>query len=267
MGSYQTRVFQGLCPLCGKNKPEVGRVCCQPCVDKKKQKYYRDRSKNGLCRLCGQNKVEGDYKICSECRQKSREKKQSNIKNGICRMCGVNKAVAGRLSCKKCLKEKSLRRQEEFSKQGLCKQCGQNKAIDGLTICIDCREIRRNTRKRRIEEGICVRCGSRKARKGMRDCIECSEMTKKTRDEIKRMVINEYGGCCSCCGEKEMAFLTIDHVLNNGSKHRKEIGTGHNIYNWLVKMNYPKNDYQVLCFNCNQGRYINGGVCPHKGHK
>jgi hypothetical protein len=31
----------------------------------------------------------------------------------------------------------------------------------------------------------------------------------------------------------------------------------------LKKRGYPPG-YRVLCFNCNRGRYLNGGVCPHE---
>ncbi len=84
---------------------------------------------------------------------------------------------------------------------------------------------------------------------------------KKYRDKNRELVFNHYGKKCSCCGEKELKFLSIDHINGNGEKHRKEIYR--NINTWLVKNNYPKG-FQVLCFNCNWGRYKNNGVCPHK---
>lgn len=64
---------------------------------------------------------------------------------------------------------------------------------------------------------------------------------------------------CSCCHEREIKFLAIDHIGGNGNKHRKEIGT--NIYAWLKRNNYPKG-FRILCHNCNlaEGFY---GTCPH----
>ena len=35
-----------------------------------------------------------------------------------------------------------------------------------------------------------------------------------------RRVLDHYGRACSCCGETEPAFLTIDHVNNDGAEHR-----------------------------------------------
>lgn len=88
--------------------------------------------------------------------------------------------------------------------------------------------------------------------------------SKVRRQELKRLVINYYGGMCACCGEKEISFLAIDHINGGGTKHRKSIGSGGTVfYHWL-KMNSFPDGYQVLCHNCNFGRHINNGICPHK---
>lgn len=69
---------------------------------------------------------------------------------------------------------------------------------------------------------------------------------------------------CTCCGEKELMFLAIDHINNDGAKDRKITGSGGQFYRWLKKNDFPNKDkYQILCFNCNQGRQINKGICPH----
>lgn len=83
---------------------------------------------------------------------------------------------------------------------------------------------------------------------------------------LKLAALNAYGGpTCSCCGEGTVAFLTLDHVNNDGGQHRKITGAGTGFYNWLRKHAYPADvGLRVLCFNCNQGRRVNGGVCPHQ---
>ncbi len=83
---------------------------------------------------------------------------------------------------------------------------------------------------------------------------------KEYKMKLKREVMDKYGGKCKCCGEKELVFLTIDHINGGGNKHRKIIGK--NIYVWLKKNNYPKG-FQVLCWNCNAAKHILG-KCPHK---
>lgn len=45
------------------------------------------------------------------------------------------------------------------------------------------------------------------------------EYTKRLRLQL----INNYGGICTCCGESNVYFLTIDHVNGGGNKHRKTV--------------------------------------------
>lgn len=84
---------------------------------------------------------------------------------------------------------------------------------------------------------------------------------KKYEERMKKLVFAHYGKKCACCGESQIDFLTIDHINGNGRKHRKKIKE--KICVWLVKNKFPKG-FQVLCFNCNWGRYKNKGICPHK---
>lgn len=88
---------------------------------------------------------------------------------------------------------------------------------------------------------------------------------------LKIAAFEYYGGpVCICCGETEICFLSLDHKNNDGSEQRrrdcgKQSGRGGNIYyRWLKNNNYPDLGLQVSCHNCNQGRFINGGVCPHQ---
>jgi hypothetical protein len=91
---------------------------------------------------------------------------------------------------------------------------------------------------------------------------------RSDRRRIKLEVLRYYGGACACCGEAEIAFLSIDHINGGGSDHRRQITgsrrAGDSMYRWLRRNGYPQGDYQVLCFNCNQGRFVNGGRCPHE---
>lgn len=78
---------------------------------------------------------------------------------------------------------------------------------------------------------------------------------------IRLEVIKNYGGKCKCCEEKEVLFLALDHVNNDGNLHRKNIRK--NLAEWAHKNNYPKN-IQLLCHNCNYGKHLNKGICPHQ---
>jgi len=86
---------------------------------------------------------------------------------------------------------------------------------------------------------------------------------RNERQQIKLIALIKYSKNppeCICCGEKELSFLTIDHIRGGGTRHRKNIKTG--IYRWLKKMNYPRG-YRVLCMNCNFAIGI-FGFCPHQ---
>lgn len=97
-------------------------------------------------------------------------------------------------------------------------------------------------------------------------CRSCnSERMRKYYEEAKRKVIEHYGRKCNCCGEDQEMFLTIDHINNDGNTHRWKSGkriTGKHLYTKLVNSGFPP-EYQVLCMNCNFGKLINNGTCPH----
>ncbi len=107
---------------------------------------------------------------------------------------------------------------------------------------------------------------------------KCKEMSikykkhraRQRRLETKMEAFKMYGGPkCACCGETCFLFLVIDHILNDGSDHRKEMkaqGYGPSgIYRWLRDNDYPSG-FQVLCASCNLGKQLNDGVCPHHGY-
>lgn len=79
----------------------------------------------------------------------------------------------------------------------------------------------------------------------------------------KRTIIDYYGGNCVCCGEDTIEFLTVDHINGGGTKHRKRLGGGARLYRWIVKNKFPPG-YQTLCMNCNLGKHLGNGTCPHK---
>lgn len=87
---------------------------------------------------------------------------------------------------------------------------------------------------------------------------------KKSRIKIKVLAIQAYGGQCACCGEKELEFLSIDHINGGGRQHKKTIGGGSGDLYRFVRLNGFPPGFQVLCLNCNLSKHIGGGVCAHK---
>lgn len=82
---------------------------------------------------------------------------------------------------------------------------------------------------------------------------------------LRQYVLDHYGNKCACCGETIQMFLSVDHVDNNGVEHSLKEGVrgGHDMYRWLMINDFP-DGFQLLCRNCNWGKHVNGGVCPHK---
>ena len=92
------------------------------------------------------------------------------------------------------------------------------------------------------------------------------------RKRVRDATFAAYGGnICACCGETEAKFLTLDHIKNDGASFRKAIyrknkkgnTAGYHTYNWLSRNGFPSG-FQVLCMNCNYGKRMNAGVCPHQ---
>lgn len=54
---------------------------------------------------------------------------------------------------------------------------------------------------------------------------------------------------CQRCGESDIRVLSIDHINGDGAQHRREVGVGMTMYQWIKRNNYP-DDLQCLCMNC-----------------
>lgn len=89
---------------------------------------------------------------------------------------------------------------------------------------------------------------------------------KKHGERLRQMredVIKHYGGACSCCGEMEITFLQLDHINDDGGKHRAVIGVGGTaLVQWLHTNNYPEGIVQVMCANCHLAKTRKVSPCP-----
>jgi hypothetical protein len=86
----------------------------------------------------------------------------------------------------------------------------------------------------------------------------------RTREALRDLIFEAYGRQCSCCGESEERFLTLDHIGGGGRKHLKERGgNGYQMLLDVIRQGFPKDKYRVLCMSCNMAeRY--GHLCPHR---
>ena len=86
---------------------------------------------------------------------------------------------------------------------------------------------------------------------------------------LRNKITKRLGIVCKCCGENEPLFLQIDHINGGGRRERKKFIDSAKYYEYLLTRPNLKKKYQLLCANCNAGRYYNGGahkngVCPHQ---
>jgi hypothetical protein len=159
-----------------------------------------------------------------------------------------------------------------------CKGCGIFKpAVDFyktragrmIAYCKPCHNIRGMKRYRALcDAGLCAECATQIRLSGKSKCAPCwakeQIRTKRWRTQVFKQVIAFYGNCCVCCGERITQFLTIDHINNDGYLERRNTGIrgGYRWYQQLLAK--PKReDLQILCYNCNNGRHRNNGICPH----
>lgn len=185
----------------------------------------------------------------------------------ICAYCKKVPPRIGKKHCQSCAEKNSKYQSKwkqkvtkERKEKGLC-SCG-NPTLEGKKTCEQCNKRNLKNYYKRKKLNLCSYCGNKVAN-GLTRCEPCIKKHKEKNRQLREEVFNAYGGpICNCCGETIDKFLTLDHANNDGSKHRKEIGKT-SVLRWLQKNNYPEG-YQVLCFNCNCGRQLNNGICPHK---
>lgn len=195
------------------------------------------------CPQCGALKGKYQGKICRKCYLENRKRLATGRKKALrkkvpCERCsGKNMKCATSKACKKCFRQFG-------DGDKTCRVCGNILIEENWREC-----------DRKRNNYICGKCSYNTSGR------EYYEKTKYKYVNLRREVISAYGGVCNCCGESRDEFLSIDHVGNNGAIHRKKIGSG--FYRWLKKNGFPKNDFQCLCMNCNFGKRMNGGVCPH----
>lgn len=189
----------------------------------------KDRIKLGLCFRCGEQPIKSN-KLCTNCKEKqtnyNRQKRKDRISKGLCSNCGVRPLSTG-------------------------------------STCAHCIKYQRKRWNAFISNGICGDCGKEPLSSATR-CQNCLNKDSEVRKQMKHLVYKNYGDACQCCGEKEEAFLSIDHINNDGKSQRqfKHPYSGVNLYNWIIKNNYPK-DLQILCHNCQWGKRTYG-ICPHQ---
>lgn len=216
---------------------------------------------NKICPKCNINPIKCKN-LCTKCygKEHSALKRKEARDLGLCIICRKNPLVS-KARCQICL-DKRREKSKECISNGLCGSCCKRPLLTKV-CCEQCAKNRRGIRKKLIALGLCGECGSSEKITKFH-CQNCLDKCSARHLNRKKQVFEAYGGFkCACCGETEEVFLSIDHINGGGGKHRREIGNG--LYGWLKKNNFPPG-FQVLCMNCQRGKYI-CGICPHQKNK
>ena len=143
--------------------------------------------------------------------------------------------------------------------------CGRQ-PIAGLKLCSFCRKAHKKKILAYVAEGKCW-CGRERDDKAFKRCSVCRQAVNQRNRKIKLEVIAAYGGKCQCpggCEVTEFDWLSVDHINGGGVQHRKTLKTiGCDFYRWLKRMGFPKDEFRLLCYNCNLSRG-HLGACPHE---
>jgi len=134
--------------------------------------------------------------------------------------------------------EQNLKRYHDLIKQGICGVCRVSEVVPGKSRCQGCADLATEKRKAARSHGLC-RCG-RRPESNVTLCEVCRSYKRRYSRKVREEVYAAYGGFkCVCCGETEPRFLQLDHINDDGAKHRKEVGTGSAFYSWLKKNGFP----------------------------
>ena len=211
-------------------------------------------------------------KKCSICKEYRSLHCFYKSKNGIglspgCRRCYLTQTRTDLSPNDLAARIREVEWRAEKKSKGLCTRCGKYPLSSG-SACAQCIEKRRisslNERNQRIAKGLCGACGKvPKTRSSLCDsCHNTSHQRKlKQRRELRNRVLDYLGSACSCCGESIRQFLNIDHANGDGSHERKRTHV-RRMHEQILAGLRP--DLRLLCWNCNLGRELNGGTCPHE---
>lgn len=84
---------------------------------------------------------------------------------------------------------------------------------------------------------------------------KCQRNNRRADNKLRETVLAMYGRVCNCpgCDVNNPAFLSLDHVNDDGAAHRAELGNRN--YTSAVRREavkeYRPDRFQILCHNCN----------------
>lgn len=131
--------------------------------------------------------------------------------------------------------------------------------------CPKCRIINRKEYYKKWVKEHSEKCKVYKKKWAEENPKKIREYNKKNYIKLREELFRVYGNNCVCCGEKIPLFLTLEHRNGGGKKDFKKYNS-QGVYKNAIKEK-DKIKYEILCWNCNQGKRLNNGICPHKQRK
>jgi hypothetical protein len=98
-----------------------------------------------------------------------------------------------------------------------------------------------------------VRARNKKYRKEQNEYAR--KRHQKQYAQLKHEILEKLGSKCQKCGYPDIRCLDIDHIEGGGNIHRKKIGVGVGYLKDILK-GIEKNQYRLLCKNCNWLAYL-----------
>ena len=130
--------------------------------------------------------------------------------------------------------------------------------------------LRARLRMRRLRaeaaaSGKCRCCSSRPATRG-RWCDGCWGKWCDPLPVMRALCGGEPRCQCPGCGQALLAFLSIDHVHNDGFMEKSRSGGKRGPAERLAAVRREPHRFQVLCYNCNMAKgHGKDGRCPREG--
>lgn len=246
-------------------------MICKSCnilLDQNNWLPSRKKRNQAVCKFCIRKDNNNRYQKCKNKYLQSYKNKYIQIKHsvfnyygGICQLCNENnytKLSLDHIDKNGRQHRKSVLKTDSGSQ--FYKWVHKHKPNDIRILCFNC-NCQHSMQKYNltINNGnylvnkLCKYCSNTKIKKYI--CNLCSNKLKHNYQvNLKEHVYNIYGGKCRSCACSNYPFLTIDHLNQDGHIHRKSIS---NIYSWLRRNNYPSDNFQLLCYNCNYLKYFN----------
>lgn len=149
-------------------------------------------------------------------------------------------------------KERITVRNEKWRKENLDKKRAYNRKF-----------MRKYVRRPEIMEKERIR-GRKRIQSGERPFY-----MKSYHQRMRQIVIEGYGGACTCCGEARREFLSLEHIRGKIDKISPVTGKLKNpivMLREVISEGFPVEKYTILCYNCNMSRGFLG-YCPHEREK